>query len=173
MEEWGEIAAPGARSMPFREEPCLRSQMGLCGVSAADRLRSEVPEGPAAGHETQTRTMGFHGYVASPLGCSGPAVAAGGFDRGRSGVVDVVFLPPLKHYQKDNALGGYKEKRTGTRSLHAINIHLVFRFVKRDSTKKVDFSEKDIFISSNARLPQLRFPLVSRSFSDLLGVHPG
>ena len=67
------------------------------------------------------------------------------------------FFVVLKHYQKDNALSEDKEKRAGTRSLHAINIHLIFRFVKRDSTKKVDFSEKDIFVSSNARRPRLRF----------------
>jgi len=79
------------------------------GVSAADRLRSEVPGGPAAGHETQTRTISFHGCVASPVGCAGLAVAAGGFDRGRSGVVNVVFWPALKHYQTGNTLGGYKE----------------------------------------------------------------
>ena len=68
------------------------------------------------------------------------------------------YLLPLKHYRKDNASSEDKEKRAGTRSLHAINIHLFFRFVKRDSTKKVDFSEKDIFVPAKTRLPRLHFP---------------
>jgi len=68
------------------------------------------------------------------------------------------FFVVLKHYQKDNALSEDKEKRAGTRSLHAINIHLIFRFVKRDSTKKVDFSEKDNFVSFNAGRPRFVFP---------------
>ena len=88
----GEIAAPEVRSMLLREEPCVQSQMGLCGVSAADRLRSEVPEGPAAGHEAQTRTMGFHGCVASPVGCAGPESSILTLSAVRFGIVESLPL---------------------------------------------------------------------------------
>ena len=56
----------------FEDKTWLQSKFACAAFSAADRLRSNVPGGPAAGHEAQTRTMGFHGYVASPVGCAGP-----------------------------------------------------------------------------------------------------
>ena len=110
------------------------------GVSAADRLRSEVPEGPAAGHETQTRTISFHGCVASPVGCAGPVSRGGDSTASVPTLLMLLSLPSQKHYQKNNAFDKDKEKRAGTRSLHAINIHPVSKFVKKESTKKVDFS---------------------------------
>ena len=44
----------------------------------------------AAGHEAQTRTVGFHGYVASPVGCADP-FARPALSAVRSGVVEFFY----------------------------------------------------------------------------------
>ena len=92
VEELG-IAAPDDGTCPGG--PCVPGQTDSAEFSAEVQFcLTGLGRPVAAGHETQTRTKGFHGCVASPVGCSGPAFRDGGVARGRSGVVDVL---PLKN----------------------------------------------------------------------------
>ena len=98
--------------------------------------------------------MGFHGCVASPSGCAGSGSHGMVMPADRSGVVETL---PLLLKNTTRIIMNWeviKEKRAETRSLHATNIHLFFAFVKRESTKIVDFSRKKRFelISPNSYL---------------------
>ena len=80
--------------------------------------------------------MGFHGYVASPVGCAGsdlrPVLLAD-----RLGVVDLLI-----HHKKDSVLS---KKKNGpeTRSPDTINIHPFFDLSSQKQTKMVVFQKKD------------------------------
>ena len=108
MEELG-IAAPDDGTCPGG--PCVPGQTDSAEFSAEVQFRLTVSGRPvAAGHEAQTRTVGFHGYVASPAGCSGPAPHPV-LSAARSGVVEIMFFALQIHNQIDNVSRSPKEKR--------------------------------------------------------------
>ena len=70
----------------------LPVRMAAAMFLAADRFcLTGLGRPVAAGHEAQPRTKGFHGCVASPVGCADP-FARSVLSAARSGVVKFLFL---------------------------------------------------------------------------------